>query len=136
WEQDLGHLTPATLTSSNSGLFPIMHYTSAGGTVRTLPATHFPFPWGNNTANSPDYIPIDGTPVEVTNNYHYVIFLWAVGDQRNGKFVHATTAVTDFATLTGAKAYTWDTLKSVIMLLGDAEIRPLYRLIYQRKGST
>lgn len=29
WEQDLGHLTPATLNATNSGLFPIFTQDSA-----------------------------------------------------------------------------------------------------------
>lgn len=135
WEQDLGHLTPATLTALNSGLFPVLHYTGDSGVVETIPATRFPFPFGNNTANSPDYIQADGTISEVTNNYYFVVFMWAVGDQRTGRFASVTTATTDFSTLSLAEAYTWDSLKSEILLLGDNEIRPLYRLIYERKGS-
>ena len=132
WRQDLGNIVPATLNFTNSGIFNIV-YMASGTTVDLITGTRFPFPF--SVSNIPEYITAIGARTEVTNNYYFSVFLYSIGDPTNGKFVSIITATKDFANLTGARAYNWGEIKTNYSFANDGEIRPLYRLIFQRRSS-
>lgn len=140
FQQDLGDTTPATLDNTNSGVFPILYLTGDAGIVGTYDATRFPFPFGNNTANTPDYITVDGVFTEIPNNSYFSVFIWAIGDSRTGRFATVSTSPeiwtsVGLGALAVAEAYNWESITADIVLLADEEIRPLYRLIYERSNT-
>jgi hypothetical protein len=133
FEQNMGVITPASLTISNGGLFTIATTAGAGGT--NLPATRFPFDW-NSSTNIPNYITANGTRTPVSSTNYFVYFLFAYQDPRNGQAIRLISAHVQFANITDARAYTWDSLISVFPGLGTSnEVRPLYRYIFEYRSS-
>jgi len=133
WEQDMGDTNAGTLDSTNSGVFEI-HYQDAGGLQYDLAATRFPFPYSGS--NIIEYFTATGTRTEVTNNYFAVVFVFSNQNPRTGEGVELVTAVTDFATITDARAYNWTDIQATYpIFVDDPELRPLYRLIFEKKST-
>jgi hypothetical protein len=128
FEQDLGAQSAGSLNSTNSGLFRIKWDT--GGEKWTLPATRFPFDF---TGNIPNYITASGVRTPVPNNNFFVYYCYSFQDPRVGQPLKIVSAVTTFATIDEARAHTWETIKVSYTTLGDNEIKPLYKWIFERK---
>lgn len=128
FEQDLGHTTAGTLTSSNSGKFPI-RINSAGGQRSFLPATRFPFKW-NTSNNRPQYITSAGVATDVIDDRYFVYYLYQLQDRKVGQSIRLVSAETDFATPALAQAHQYETLQTLYPDLRNPENRVLYKLIF------
>jgi len=129
WQQVLGEVAPANITTSNGGLFEI-RYQNASKVQFALPATRFPFDW-DSVSNLPNYITADGTRTPVTNLYFFVVFLSSIQDPRNGKAVKLVSAPAEYSTITAARAVTWTDIQAAYPVFADKEVRPLYRMIFE-----
>jgi hypothetical protein len=130
--QDLGEITPANITTANGARFKVRSNDGAGR-LTILPATRFPFPW-NSGSNRPEYITTTGVRTLVSNNYFFVVYLYAFQDPRAGEPIKVVTSPTEYSTITLARASTWTELQASYPTLADNEIRPLYKLIYEYKS--
>ena len=129
--QDLGNTS--SILSSNSAIFKIRTNDSAGR-LNFLAGTRFPFAW-NTVNNKPQYIDSLGNRVDVTNGYFFVYFIYALQDPRNGETIKIVSASTDYTTSNLALASSWETLQQLYPTLTDNEIRPLYKLTFEYKGT-
>jgi len=128
FNQDLGNVTPALITSGNSGLFTI-RYQDVTSQAFILPATRFPFAWDTAT-DRPQFIDSVGTRTLVTAGNFFVYYVFAVQDPRFGCGVKTISSPIQYNTLTLAQAGSWLDITSTYIILSD-EIRPLYKLIFQ-----
>lgn len=137
WNQDMGHLTPATLTALNSGVFNLTSV-SAAGKLFSNAGTRFPFKWhsaADANVNRPEYYSTIGVATLVTNNYFFVSYVYALQDPRTGKAINIVMAPTEFSSITNARANTWTDIQNAFTLANDGEIRPLYKLIFEYRSS-
>jgi hypothetical protein len=132
FQQDLGEITPANLTISNSAQFEIRY--DASGLRYVLPATRFPFAWDTGT-NRPQYITSAGVRTLVPAGDYFVYFAFSIQDPRNGKAVRLVSAPLNYGTLTLARAVTWTDIQGTYPTLSDKEVRPLYKMIFQYNGA-
>jgi hypothetical protein len=132
WEQDLGNVTPALLTSSNSGLFYIRYQTAAGLTD-TFIATRYPFSF--SAGNLIEYITATGTRIVPTSTNFVNWFVYVINDPRNGRAVKTISAVTEFTSIGLARTSSWIDVVSALPILAESEIRPLYKLTYEYRTS-
>jgi len=133
FNQDLGILTAASLTSSNSGLFKV-RTNDSGGKLFFLPATRFPFPFSAST-NRPEFITALGVRTEVANNRWMVTYAYALQDDKQGEAIKICTSETDFTTYALARDHNWATLQGLFSTLRDKELRPLWQIIHYVKHS-
>jgi len=129
FNQDLGEVVKANLTSTNSALFRNIYYSNTG-LLQIQTATRFPFLY---SANSIPEIVIAGVRTEVPNNNYFIVFLYALQDQKQGCGITSAMYPTTYTTVENANLITWNDLKSTFPSLGDPEIRPIYKLVYERK---
>jgi hypothetical protein len=128
WEQDLGAQSAGSLNNTNGGQFRIKWDTA--GEKWTLDATRFPFDF---TGNEPNYITAAGVRTLVPNNNFFAYYCYAFQDPRLGQTIKLVSAVTPFTTIDEARAHTWETIKVSYPTLGDNEIKPLYKFIFEHK---
>lgn len=126
--QDMGNITPASITVSNAGQFPI-RYQDWAGLQYILPATRFPFSW-NVATNRPEYITTTGVRTLVPWWDYFVYFAYVYQDPRGWQSVRLVSAPSNYWTITLARAITWTDIQWIYPTLNDNEIRPLYRCIY------
>lgn len=131
--QDMGNITAASITVSNSGLFKI-RVQDGGGLNSTLPATRFPFAY-NAVNNYPQYITSTGTRTDVTTTNYFIYFVYIYQDKRTGDAVRLVSSGAQYTTLEEAKTITWTTIQGIYPTLTDGEVRPLYRLIFNFKSA-
>lgn len=129
WSQDLGTTTAANITTAN-GLLARVSYNDSLGRLRLLPATRFPFHF---VGDVPQTIGADGTVTPVPNNYFFVTFTYCLQDDKAGEAVRVRSYVSSFATIDAARAAQWEDLVGISPTLGDKEIRPLHRHIWERR---
>lgn len=137
WQQDLGSNTPASLNATNSGQFKI-RYKGPAGSSELEAATRFPFLWhaaADVNQNRPEYVNSSGVKTLVSQNYFFVSYVYSVQDGRVGNTIRVTPVYQEFATITEARATTWETIQVQDNLALDTEIRPLYRLIFEYKST-
>lgn len=133
WNQDLGSISAGSLTAATGAEFEI-HQQDAGGLQSDLPATKYPFPFSGG--NIIEYLTDVGVRTEVTNLYFSVVFILSSQNPRTGEAIEIITATQDFSTIVGARAYEWSNIQSAYPLIGsDPKIRPLYRLIFEKKST-
>ncbi len=132
--QDMGATVNASLTTSTGGVFKTS-YNLPTGQLRILPAVgRFPFYY--SVADSrPYYIPTTGTPTLVPLNNFFVYFIYALQDDKVGEAVRLRSAIITFTTLAQAQAYQWEQNVAASATLGDKEIRPLYKLIFETRNT-
>lgn len=128
FEQDMGNIVTASLTSSNSGLFRI-RTNNANGVLNILPATRFPFLW-NTGNNRPQYLTTTGVATDVPDDNWFVYYVYNLSDRKVGAPVKITSAEVVFGTLASAQAHSWEIMRSLYSTLKDNEIRPLYKIIF------
>ena len=133
--QDMGNITPASITFSNSGLFKIFTQ-DAGGLVSFLPATRFPFAWDVAT-NRPQTISVNGTRTLVPDNRWFVYFIYATQNPVVGEALKIVSAPAEFTSLANAQAYNWSDIQALYpSVIGyDNEIRVMYRCIFYNDNS-
>lgn len=132
WNQDLGSISAGSLTAATGAEFEI-HRQDSGGLQSDLPATKYPFPFSGSDII--EYITDVGVRTEVTNLYFSVVFILGSQNPRHGEALEIITATTDFSTIVGARTYNWEDIQSAYPQLGsDPKIRPLYRLIHEKKS--
>lgn len=127
WSQDLGTNTAANLTTTNGALLKIS-YNDSLGKLRLLPATRFPFDF---TGNVPNFITGAGVRTPITNNYFFVYFEYVLQDDKAGEAVRLRSYTQQFQTIDLARNAQWEDLVSQSPTLGDKEIRPLRRRIWE-----
>jgi len=133
WTQDMGNTLPASLTSSNSGLFQV-RYQDASANQLVLAATRFPFSY--SAGNIIEYITATGVRTAVTDKDFVVWYVYATQNPRVGEAIKVVSAPTQFTSQTNAEASSWDDiLNTYSVLASDPEIRPLYRLIYESRNT-
>lgn len=128
WTQNMGTTNAAILDSTNAGQFRILTQ-DAGGLYNILSATHFPFAY--DVAAAPQYITSIGARVAVTANDFFVYYLFSTADIRTGKQVKLVSSGAQYTTLALAQASDWSNVQSIIPILNDGDIRPLYKLIFE-----
>lgn len=134
WEQDMGDTNAGTLVLTNSGVFDV-HYQDAGGLQYDIEGTRFPFPF-SSTGGIIEYITATGTRTEVSNLGFAVVFVFGSQNPRTGESIELITATTDFADITLARAYNWEDIQAAYPgFAADTELRPLYRLIFEKKST-
>ncbi len=131
WEQDLGTNTPALITTLTGAKIPV-RIQDAGGLVRNLPITRFPFAFSAN--NVIEYISSTGVRTEVPDKDFCVYYLYSFPDPRNGLTIKAVSDGAFYTSLTLAQASSWETVKSLLPSLADSEIRPLYKCTYESRA--
>lgn len=131
--QDMGQINAGLLTFSNAGLFRVRTQ-DAGGLLDALPATRFPFAW-NSGSNRPEYITSAGARTLVGNGNFFVYFAYSIQDPRNGETIKLVSTGSEYITLANAQASTWEDVKALYPLIGDPEIRPLYKLIFEYRNT-
>lgn len=134
WMQDLGTNVAASLSTTTGGIFKTT-YNDATGRLRVLNALG-KFPFHYSVADGrPFYITSNGTATLVPYNSYFVYFLYALQDDKNGESIRLRSAVVTFATLALAQAYQWENNLAYSVTLGDKEIRPLYRMIFETRST-
>lgn len=128
FKQDMGNISAGSLTSSNSGLFPI-RINNVSGQRRFLPATRFPFAWDVAT-NRPQYITANGTRTLVTDDYYFVYYLYSLQDRKAGQSVRLVSAESEFSTIALARAHSIESVQALYPDMRNPECRPLYKLIF------
>lgn len=131
FQQDLGVTTPATLNSTNSGLFKV-RLQDASGQVSSLPATRFPFAYSSN--NIIQFITSTGTRTEVTDKFFVAYFVYSIQDPRNGEALKVVSSPAQYNALTSAQAISWSDIQATYQTLNDSQVRPLYKLIFETKA--
>lgn len=127
WNQDMGEETPASITSTNAGLFEVRYDVS--GVQYVLEATRFPFVWDTGT-DRPQYFDSAGTRTLVPEDNYFVYFLFSIQDKRNGKGVVLISAPNTYTTLSDAQNIDWSIIQDSFPIMSDNEVRPLYKLIF------
>ena len=130
WTQDLGNVTPTSITSSNSGMFKVF-VQSAAGLVSFLAANRYPFSFSGT--NVPEFITSTGTRTAITNGNFMVNFIYATQNPIPGDAIKVVSATAQFTSLANARAFNWiDIQNAYPTIFGyDMEIRPMYRLIHE-----
>ena len=131
WQQDLGEVTPANITVSNSALMQI-RYQNASGVQFILPATRFPFDF---TSNVPNYITSTGVRTPVPDKRFFVYFITSIQDPRNGTAIKLWSAPASYGTIVNARAVNWSDMQATYPVVADKEVRPLYRMIFEYRAS-
>lgn len=129
WTQDMG--AGATPNNTNGGLFQLFTQ-NAAGLVSFTPASRFPFAF-NATTNFLEYISSVGVQTTVTSTNFVTVFLYATSNPRPGESVKSVMYPGQFTNSTNASAINWVDIQNTYTILGDGEIRPLYRLIYEHR---
>jgi hypothetical protein len=133
WEQDMGNTTPASLNATNSALFKC-YSQDAGGLVSFIDATRFPFLF--NASNTLQYLTSTGTRSDVSTGNFAAYFVFACQDPRSGHSVSIVSAPAQYNTLANAKAVSWTDIVAIYANLGEgAEVRPLYKLIFEYRSA-
>jgi len=128
FEQDLGNIVAASLTSTNAGLFKI-RTNDVNGLLSFLPATRFPFLW-NTVNNRPQYLTTTGVATDVPDDNWFVYYIYNLSDRKVGSTIKITSAEIPFTSLALAQGHNWETMRSLYATLKDNEIRPLYKVIF------
>lgn len=134
WNQDCGNTSAASMTISNSGIFPVRYKGTGGLPVITTSNGRFPFLW-NSGSNRPEYVNTSGDRVVVPDDNYFVYFLYSIQDPRTGMSIRLTPSYGTYANLTSAQAITWANVQTQDDGAKDNEIRVLYRLIFQASNS-
>lgn len=132
WQQDLGNVLSLP-TTSDGGMFDVV-YKDSNGWANRVSATRFPFLFDGS--NIPQYYDNTGTLTYVNTDEFFITFICSVQDPRTGKGVISYTYPFSFIAQVDAQNITWYEAKVLFSdILGDEEIRPLYKLIYEYKSS-
>jgi hypothetical protein len=128
WEQDMGNTTPASITVSNSGVFPV-RIQDGSGRVSNLTATRFPFAF--SAGNLIEFTTSSGTRTVPDSGNFVVYYLYAIQDPRTGLAIKSVSSGAQYTSLTLAQANNWSSIRALYPSLNDQEIRPLYKLTYE-----
>ena len=115
---------------ANGGKFICTYNTTTPFDLRKIAATDFPFLF-NPTTNIPQYVTTSGVRTDVSPNFFFVYYIYALQDPQVGEAVKIRSAALQFANATLAAAHNWETLQSESTTLKDNEIRVLYKLTYE-----